>query len=128
MTLFTLENCLTVALLLVLIGAFGVLRRRSLLLVLLSVEIMLNGANLVFISFNYFLWAGTETGHYLYMLSIGVAAVEAAVGLAMIIVLFRNYRDITRERIARLGEAYGGFDSAPPGGAPAGTDTAGVRS
>jgi NADH-quinone oxidoreductase subunit K len=107
MTFFTLANCLTVSLLLVLIGAFGVLRRRSLVLVLLSVEIMLNGVNLAFISFNHFLWAGQEVGHYLYMLSIGVAAVEAAVGLSMVIVLFRNYRDITRERISRLGEVEG---------------------
>jgi NAD(P)H-quinone oxidoreductase subunit 4L len=104
MTLFTLANCLTVAILLVLIGAFGVFRRRSLILVLLSVEIMLNGVNLAFIAFNYFRWGTLETGHYLYMLSIGVAAVEAAVGLSMVIVLFRNYRDITRDRVARLGE------------------------
>jgi NADH:ubiquinone oxidoreductase subunit K len=38
------------------------------------------------------------------MLSIGVAAVEAAVGLAMVIVIFRNSRDITRDRVAMLGE------------------------
>jgi NADH-quinone oxidoreductase subunit K len=100
----TLANALTVSLLLVLIGAFGVLRRRNLILVLLSVEIILNGANLSLIAFNYFLWGGTETGHYLYMLSIGVAAVEAAVGLAMAVVIFRNHRDVTRDRIARLGE------------------------
>jgi NADH-quinone oxidoreductase subunit K len=104
-TFLTLSNALTVSLLLVLIGAFGVLRRRSLILVLLSVEIMLNGVNVSLIAFNYFLWGSTETGHYLYMLSIGVAAVEAAVGLAMVIVLFRNHRDVTRERVARLGES-----------------------
>jgi NADH-quinone oxidoreductase subunit K len=100
MTLFTLSNALTVSLLLVLIGAFGVLRRRSLILVLLSVEILLNGANFALISFNHFLWAGREIGHYLYMLSIGVAAVEAAVGLAMVIALFRQSRDVSRDRLA----------------------------
>jgi NADH-quinone oxidoreductase subunit K len=100
----TLSNALTVSLILVLIGAFGVLRRRNLILVLLSVEIMLNGVNLSLISFNHFLWGASELGHYLYMLSIGVAAVEAAVGLAMVIVIFRNHRDVTRSRIARLGE------------------------
>jgi NADH-quinone oxidoreductase subunit K len=103
--MMTLANALTVSLLLVLIGAFGVLRRRNLILVLLSVEIMLNGVNLALISFNYFLWGAREFGHYLYMLSIGVAAVEAAVGLAMVIVLFRNHRDVTRDRISRLGES-----------------------
>lgn len=100
----TLANALTVSLLLALIGAFGMLRRRSLILVLLSVEIILNGVNLSLIAFNYFLWNGIETGHYLYMLSIGVAAVEAAVGLSMAVVIFRNHRDVTRGRIARLGE------------------------
>jgi NADH-quinone oxidoreductase subunit K len=99
-----LANTLTLSLVLVLIGAFGMLHRRSLILVLLSIEIMLNGANLALISFNYFLWSAVETGHYLYMLSIGVAAVEAAVGLAMVIVIFRNSRDITRDRVAQLGE------------------------
>jgi NADH-quinone oxidoreductase subunit K len=103
---FTLANALTLSLVLVLIGAFGMLRRRSLILVLLSIEIMLNGANLALIAFNYFLWNASETGHYLYMLSIGVAAVEAAVGLAMVIVIFRNSRDITRDRVAKLGETH----------------------
>ena len=104
MSIFNLQNCLTLSLLLVLIGGYGVFRRRSLIMILLSVEIMLNGVNLSMISFNYFRWGTTEASHYLYMLSIGVAAVEAAVGLSMIIVLFKNYNDISRERIARLGE------------------------
>ncbi len=112
MTFMTLPNALTVALLLVLIGALGLLRRRNLILMLLSVEIMLNGVNLTLISFNYFLWGATELGHYLYMLSIGVAAVEAAVGLAMIIVLFRNHNDVTRDRIARLGDEGGETEAA----------------
>jgi NADH-quinone oxidoreductase subunit K len=104
MIALNLQNCLTLSLLLVLIGAFGMLRRRSLILILLSVEIMLNGVNMALISFNYFLWSASETGHYLYMLSIGVAAVEAAVGLAMVIVIFRNTREVTRDGITRLGE------------------------
>lgn len=102
--LFTLPNCLALSLLLVLIGAFGVFRRHSLIMILLSVEVMLNGVNLSLVAFNYFRWGTTETSHYLYMLSIGVAAVEAAVGLSMIIVLFKNYNDISRDRVARLGE------------------------
>lgn len=104
MHFFTLPNCLALSLLLVLIGSYGVFRRRNLIMVLLSVEVMLNGVNLSMISFNYFRWGMTEASHYLYMLSIGVAAVEAAVGLSMIIVLFKNYNDISRERISRLGE------------------------
>jgi NADH-quinone oxidoreductase subunit K len=101
---FTLPNCLALSLVLVLIGSYGVFRRRSLIMILLSVEVMLNGVNLSMISFNFFRWGTQESSHYLYMLSIGVAAVEAAVGLSMIIVLFKNYNDITRERVAHLGE------------------------
>ncbi len=101
---FNLQNCLALSLLLVLIGSFGVFRRHSLIMILLSVEVMLNGVNLSLVAFNYFRWGTSETSHYLYMLSIGVAAVEAAVGLSMIIVLFKNFNDITRERISRLGE------------------------
>jgi NADH-quinone oxidoreductase subunit K len=105
--MFNLANCLAVSLLLMLIGCFGVFRRRSLILVLLSVEIMLNGVNIALVAFNYFRWSANETGHYLYMLSIGVAAVEAAVGLSMVIVLFKNYHDITPDRVSKLGETGG---------------------
>ena len=104
MQIFTLANCLALSLLLVLIGSYGVFRRRNLIMVLLSAEVMLNGVNISLVSFNYFRWGSVEYSHYLYMLSIGVAAVEAAIGLSMIIVLFRNYHDITRDRVARLGE------------------------
>jgi NADH-quinone oxidoreductase subunit K len=104
MHFFNLQNCLALSLALVLIGSYGVFRRHSLIMILLSVEVMLNGVNLSMVSFNYFRWGTVEASHYLYMLSIGVAAVEAAVGLSMIIVLFKNYNDITRDRVARLGE------------------------
>ncbi len=103
--MFTLANCLTLAVILVLLGIYGVLTRRSLIMILLSVEVLLNGVNITLISFNYFRWSGLEAAHYIYMLSIGVAAVEAAVGLAMIITFFRNYSDISRERISHLREA-----------------------
>ena len=104
LSFFNLSNCLAPSLILVLIGSYGVFRRRSLIMILLSVEVMLNGVNLSMISFNYFRWGTLEASHYLYMLSIGVAAVEAAVGLSMIIVLFKNYNDISRDRISHLGE------------------------
>jgi NADH:ubiquinone oxidoreductase subunit K len=104
-SLFNLQNTLAVSLILVLIGSFGLFQRRSLILVLLSVEVMLNGINLSLVAFNFFRWGASEVSHYLYMLSIGVAAVEAAVGLSMIIVIFKNQGDITRGNISHLGEA-----------------------
>ncbi len=102
--LFSLPNCQALAMLLILIGCYGVFRRKSLIMILLSVEVVLNGVNLSLVSFNYFRWGALEMSHYLYMLSIAVAAVEAAIGLSMVIVLFKNYNDISRSRISNLGE------------------------
>lgn len=101
---FNLANCLTLGVIVFLTGCYGLLTRRSLVMILLSVEVMLNGVNFTLIAFNHFLWGTHEFGHYLYMLSIGVAAAEAAIGLGMTIVFFRNYRDISRERASRLSE------------------------
>ncbi len=104
MVYFTLQNTLFVSVLLVGIGLYGLLTRRNLMMIMLCVEIMLNGINISLVAFNYFLWSGTETGHFLYMLSIGIAAVEAAVGLSLLILIFKNYGKITSQEIARLGE------------------------
>jgi len=101
---FNLANCLTLSVIVFLVGCYGLLTRRSLVMILLSIEVVLNGVNFSLISFNHFLWGTREFGHYLYMLSIGVAAAEAAIGLGMAIVFFRNYRDISRERASRLSE------------------------
>ena len=104
MILFNLQNCLLLSLILVLIGSYGIITRRNLLLLFLCIEIILNGVHISLIAFNYFRWNGTETGHYIYMLSIAVAAVEAAVGLSMLIVLFRNAGGINAGLISKLGD------------------------
>jgi NADH-quinone oxidoreductase subunit K len=104
MQLFTLESCLLLSGALFLIGACGLLLRRNLLQIFLSLEILLNGVNLSLIAFNYFLWSGTPAGHYLYMLSIGVAAVEAAIGLSLLIALFRNSGASASDALESLGD------------------------
>lgn len=107
MTFFTLQNCLLLSVVLTGIGLYGVLTRKNILMILICVEIMLNGINISFVAFNYFLWRGTEAGHYLYMLSIGAAAVEAAVGLSLLILIFKNRGRISSDEIAALGEDRG---------------------
>jgi len=102
--IFTLENTLILSIILIMIGFYGIFARRNLLLIFISIEVALNGVNLSLVAFNYFRWATSELGQYLYMLSIGVAAVEAAVGLSLLIVLFKNTGDVKSETIARLGE------------------------
>lgn len=70
------------------IGAGGVLLRRNVLIVLMGVELMLNGANLVLVAFSR-MWGNTD-GQVLAMFTIAVAAAEAAVGLAIVVSIFRS--------------------------------------
>ena len=104
---FSLVNCLCLAGLIFVIGAWGVIARRNILVVLISIELMLNAVNLVFASFarahanlaedTHRPYAG-ETGHIFALFIIAVAAAEAAVGLAIVITYFRNRETVdTRE-------------------------------
>lgn len=70
------------------IGTVGVLTRRNAIVVLMSIEIMLNGANLAFVTFA--AERGDLAGFVMVLLVIAVAAAEAAVGLAIIVAMFRH--------------------------------------
>ena len=71
------------------IGIYGVLARRNAVLVLMSVEIMLNAVNINLVAFNAWLQDGLLAGQIFALFIITVAAAEAAVGLAMIIAIYR---------------------------------------
>ncbi|HVJ08020.1 MAG TPA: NADH-quinone oxidoreductase subunit NuoK [Acidisarcina sp.] len=89
----TLSGYLIVASLLFAVGFAGALTRRNSILVLIGIELMLNAANLNFIAFwRYGPHPEALTGILFAVFSIGVAAAEAAVGLAMIIAIYRHYR------------------------------------
>jgi NADH:ubiquinone oxidoreductase subunit K len=86
-----LTSCLLLSALLFAIGLAGALMRRNAILVLIGIELMLNAANLNFIAFwRYGPNPEALTGMMFVIFSIGVAAAEAAVGLALIISLFRH--------------------------------------
>lgn len=70
------------------IGLFGVLLRRNVLIVLMSIELMLNAANIVLVAFSRM--HGNLDGQVLAMFTIAVAAAEAAVGLAIVVSIFRS--------------------------------------
>ena len=70
------------------IGVFGFLTRRNIIIMLMSIELMLNGVNISLIAFSHYLQ--DLRGQILAFFVITVAAAEAAVGLAIIIALFRN--------------------------------------
>ena len=79
------------------IGVSGVLISRNLIILFMSVELMLNAANLALIAFSKAL--NVVDGHVIVFLVLTVAAAEAAVGLAMIITIFRNRETINIDRL-----------------------------
>jgi NADH:ubiquinone oxidoreductase subunit K len=86
-----LSSCLLLSALLFAIGLAGALMRRNAILVLVGIELMLNAANLNFIAFwRYSPNPEALNGMMFVIFSIGVAAAEAAVGLALIISLYRH--------------------------------------
>jgi NADH-quinone oxidoreductase subunit K len=70
------------------IGVFGFLTRRNILIMFMSVELMLNAVNISLVAFSHYLQ--DLRGHMLVFFIITVAAAEAAIGLAIIIALFKN--------------------------------------
>jgi NADH-quinone oxidoreductase subunit K len=91
---------LLVSSLLFAIGLAGALTRRNAILVLIGIELMLNAANLNFIAFwRYGPNPQALTGIIFVIFSIGVAAAEAAVGLALIIAIYRHYKTTNVDQI-----------------------------
>ncbi len=84
----TLTWYLSLSAVLFVIGVIGVLFRRNVIIILMSVELMLNAVNLTLVAFSQFL--GDASGQVLVFFVMAVAAAEAAVGLAIVIAIFRN--------------------------------------
>ena len=79
------------------IGVYGFLTRRNLITMLMSVELILNSVNINFIAFNKYLYADRMDGLFFTLFIITIAAAEAAVAIAIIINLYRNYKSIDAE-------------------------------
>ncbi|MBL8861103.1 MAG: NADH-quinone oxidoreductase subunit NuoK [Planctomycetes bacterium] len=84
----TLENCILLATLLFAIGVYGLLTRRQAVAMLLCVELMLNASNLVFVAFARH--AGGP-GQILAMFALAITVAEVAVGLAIVLLLYRRH-------------------------------------
>lgn len=98
----TLSTYLIIAALLFGLGLLGVLQRRNLIGILISIELMLNGANLNFMAFNRFLAPEPAVGQIITLFVMGLAAAEAAIGLSIILALFRRFRSINIERAQQM--------------------------
>jgi NADH-quinone oxidoreductase subunit K len=101
-----LEHVIGLSAILFVIGMLGVATRRNLIVVLMSIELMLNAVNLAFIGFNR-AWPGTAEapaldGQIFVLMVITVAAAEVAVGLGIVIALFRNRDSVDLEEVSLL--------------------------
>jgi len=103
------QHYLILAALLFVLGAIGVVVRRNALVVLMSIELMLNAVNLTFLAFSRFPLAaqapmagGFLQGHAAVFFVIAVAAAEAAVGLAIVIAVFRSRASVNVDEFDTL--------------------------
>jgi NADH-quinone oxidoreductase subunit K len=92
MSEITINSYIILSTILFVIGALGVLLRRNAIIVFMSIEMMLNAANLLFVAFSRHL--GDIDGQVLVFFVITVAAAEVAVGLALIVAIFRTKKNI----------------------------------
>jgi NADH-quinone oxidoreductase subunit K len=95
-----IDHYLILAAILFSIGMAGVLTRRNALVILMSVELMLNAGNLTLLAFARL--HGDNAGHVMVFFVIAVAAAEAAVGLAIILNVFRHKGSINVDEIRAL--------------------------
>ena len=92
-----LTHYLAISAILFFIGTAGVLFRRNAIIIFMCVELMLNAVNLTLIAFAQFM--GNQAGQILVFFVMTVAAAEAAVGLAIVIALFRNKETVEIDQI-----------------------------
>jgi NADH-quinone oxidoreductase subunit K len=94
------EKAVALSALLFVLGALGALTRRNLIVILMSIELMLNAVNLALVAFSR-QW-GDLAGHIFVLMVIVVAAAEVAVGLGIVISVFRNRESVNVEDVSLL--------------------------
>ncbi len=95
-----LSQFLLLAAVLFCIGIYGVLARRNAVLVLMSIELILNAVNINLIAFG--AWRGDVSGAVFALFVIAIAAAEVGVGLAIVLLIYRNRRSVDLDDIAEL--------------------------
>ena len=92
MTHIGLGHYLAVSGALFVMGLLGVLLRKNIIVILMSIELMLNAVNLAFVAFGYY--NQDANGAVMTLFVIAIAAAEAAVGLALVVTLFKNFKEL----------------------------------
>jgi NADH-quinone oxidoreductase subunit K len=98
--MITLTHYLVLGAILFIIGVSGVLMRRNIIIILLSIELMLNAVNINLVAFSSYL--GNVAGQVFVFFVMTVAAAEAAVGLAIVVSLFRNMETVNVDEISQM--------------------------
>lgn len=93
---------LTLALILFCIGLYGALTKRNTIIVLISIELMLNSVNINLVAFSKFGMMPSITGQVFAIFTISVAAAEAAIALAILMALYRNRKTVDIDKINML--------------------------
>ena len=93
-----LEHYLILSILLFSIGLYGVLAKRNAVIILMCIEIMLNAVNIALIAFSRYSEPALLTGQIFAIFVMAVAAAEAAVGIAIIIAIYRNRQSINVDK------------------------------
>jgi NADH:ubiquinone oxidoreductase subunit K len=81
------------------VGIFGVLTRRNAIAILMSIELMFNAVNINFVAFSRFVTPGEFIGQIFAIFVITIAAAEATVGLAIVLLIYRNFKGINVDNI-----------------------------
>ena len=89
-----MEAYLCVSLIMFFAGIYGFLSRKSMLMILISIELMLNAADINFVVFNHYLFPGQLEGFFFALFTIAIAACETAVAIAIIINIYRNLSSV----------------------------------
>jgi len=97
MQIVPLNYYLILAAIIFVIGAVGVLTRRNAIIIFMSIEMMLNSVNLTFVAFA--MYMGDTAGQIFVFFVMAVAAAEAAVGLAIVLALFRNKQTVYVDKV-----------------------------
>ncbi|MBP1617195.1 MAG: dehydrogenase subunit [Bacteroidetes bacterium] len=89
-----IELYLAVTTIVFFVGVYGFLSRKNMIMVLISIELMLNAADINFAVFNRYLYPGQLEGFYFTLFAIAIAAAEAAIAIAIIINIYRKVHTI----------------------------------
>ena len=95
-----LNHYLGLAAVLFSIGALGVLLRKNMMVILMSIELMLNAVNLTFVAFSKY--QSDLNGQVVVLFVMAIAAAEAAVGLAIAVAVYRRFHEVNVARFERL--------------------------